>query len=131
MVKAKETKTKTTTESRMLKVNLTEKELLEAGQQLVAKLDDFKTVQADRDSVNKGYKAKEAEIEARITSLQIMVRNKYEVRSVECDNVQDFKALECFVIRKDTGEEILRRKLTSDEKQSDLPFDGETDGEQN
>lgn len=116
-------KTKTTNEQRMLKCMLTEPELLEAGANLAAKLDDLKTCQAELDSVKKGYKAKEAEIEAQITTLQITVRNKYELRSVECENVQDFVSLECYVVRKDTGEELLRRKLTSEEKQSKLPFD--------
>ena len=124
MAKKKENpKNKTTNEVRMLKCNLTEKELLEAGAALASKLDDLKTCQAECDSIKKGYKAKEAEIEAQITTLQIKVRNKYEIRSVDCENVQDFVKLECFVTRKDTGEEIQRRKLTEDEKQSVLPFD--------
>jgi len=31
----------------------------------------------------------------------------------------------CTVTRKDTGETVIVRKLTEDEKQSTLPFDGE------
>ena len=125
MPKKKEAQTKTTMETRMLKCNLTEKELLAAGADLAAKLDDLKTCQAERDSVNKGYKAKEAEIEAQVQRGQILVRNKYEIRAVDCENVQDFYTLTCTVTRKDTGENVLVRTLSEDEKQSKLPFDGE------
>jgi len=125
MSKKKETRTKTTAETRMLKCDLTDEELLAAGADLAAKLDDLKTCQAERDSVNKGYKAKEAEIEAQVQKGQILVRNKYDIRNVDCENVQDFRSLMCTVTRKDTGETVIVRKLTEDEKQSTLPFDGE------
>lgn len=129
MSKKNDTRTKTTVENRMLKCDLTEKELLAAGADLASKLDDLKTCQAEKESVNKSYKAKEAEFEAQIQKGQILVRNKYDIRSVECENVQDFRSLTCTVTRKDTGETVLVRKLTEDEKQSTLPFDGEDENE--
>ena len=126
MPKTKEQpKTKTTTEHRHLKCDLTKEELLVAGEKLATMLDDLKTIQAEKDSVSKEFKAREAAIDAEIQVGQLLVRNKWEHRKVECSNVLDYNLMECIVTRKDTGAEVMRRKLTEDEKQSTLPFDGE------
>lgn len=124
MTKRKEL-TKTTIETRILKCLLTQEEILQAGDDLATALDNLKQVQAEKDSVSKTFKAKEVELEANITAKQVLVRNKYDYRSIECTNILDFGIAECYVKRNDTGEEIIRRKLTEDEKQTTLPFDGD------
>jgi len=126
MAKKKEQpKTKTTKETRILKCLLTQEEILQAGDDLATALDNLKQVQAEKDSVSKTFKAKEAELEANITAKQVLVRNKYDYRPVDCNNVLDYEAAECYVIRTDTNEEIIRRAMSEDEKQTTLPFDGE------
>lgn len=120
-----EHRTKTTKETRQLRCKLTDEELLAAGERLAELLDNFRQAVSDRESVVKQYKAKEAELEAEIESQQILVRNKSEIRKVPCVNVLDYTDVHCWVTREDTGEIIVDRKLTEDEKQSSLPFDGE------
>lgn len=128
MPKTKELpKTKTTTEVRILKCLLTQEEILQAGDDLATALDNLKQLQAEKESVVKTFKAKEAELEANITVKQVLVRNKYDHRPVDCTNVLDYETAECYVKRNDTSEEIIRRKLTEDEKQTTLPFDGEAE----
>ena len=123
--KKEQPKTKTTKEIRILKCLLTQEEILQAGDDLATALDNLKQVQAEKDSVSKTFKAKEAELEANITAKQVLVRNKYDYRKVDCDNILDYETTECFIIRTDTNEEIVRRAMSEDEKQTTLPFDGE------
>lgn len=115
-------KTETTKETRILKCLLTQKEILQAGDDLATALDNLTQLQAEKESVVKTFKAKEAELEASVTVKQVLVRNKYDHRPVDCTNVLDYEIAKCYVKRDDTGEEILRRKLTEDEKQTTLSF---------
>ena len=126
MAKTKEEpKTKTTKEQRFLKCQLTQEEVLQAGEDLATALDNLRRVQAEKDSVVKSFKAKEAELEASIQAKQVLVRNKYDYRNVDCNNILDYESMECFVVRLDTEEEVLRRAMNEDEKQTTLPFDGD------
>ena len=118
-------KTKTTKETRFLKCLLTQEEVLQAGEDLATALDNLRRVQAEKDSVVKSFKAKEAELEASIQSKQVLVRNKYDYWNVECNNILDYETMECYVVRLDTKEEVVRRAMSEDEKQTTLPFDGE------
>jgi hypothetical protein len=122
---------KTTKEKRSLRCQLTQAELLAAGEKLADLLDCLRCTTGERENVTKQYKAKEAELSAQIETQQLLVRNKSEIRTVDCINVLDYTDVKCIVTRTDTGEVIMDRKLTEDEKQSTLPFDGEepTDNE--
>jgi hypothetical protein len=120
-----EHRTKTTKEKRSLRCQLTQEELLAAGEKLAELLDNLRGAESARESVVRQYKAKEAELAAQIESQQLLVRNKSEIRTVDCVNVLDYTDVRCIVTRLDTGEIIVNRKLTEDEKQSTLEFDGE------
>ncbi len=124
-VKETERRTKTTKEKRSLRCQLTQEELLAAGEKLAELLDNLRRAESERESVVKQYKAKEAELAAQIESQQLLVRNKSEIRTVDCVNVLDYTDVKCIVTRLDTDEIIVDRKLTEDEKQSTLEFDGE------
>ena len=121
--KTEEPKTKTTTETKILKCELTQAEVLVAADELARALDELHSAQSETESLKRQMKAKEAALEARITEKQLLVRNKYDFRKVECRNVLDFNTLEAYTLRLDTNEEIERRPLTMDEKQGSLPFD--------
>jgi hypothetical protein len=116
-------RTKTTKEQRSLRCLLTQEELLAAGEKLAELLDNLRRAESERESVSKQYKAREAELAAQIESQQLLVRNKSGYRMVDCVNVLDYTDAKCLVTRTDTGEIIVDRKLTEDEKQSTLEFD--------
>jgi len=120
-----EHRTKTTKETRMLRVALTQEELLTAGDKLAELLDNHRQAVSARESLTKQYKAKESELDAQIESQQILVRNKSELRKVICQSVMDYTDVRAYTTRLDTGEIIEDRKLTEDERQSSLPFDGQ------
>ncbi len=121
----KESKLKTTKEKRLLACKLTDQEVYQAGQDLANAVNELHVAEQQRESTVKALKAHEAELEARITIKTILVKDKSEMRMVDCENILDYNDLRCRVTRLDTGEYILDRKMTEDEKQSSLPFDGE------
>lgn len=118
-----EPKTKITKETRFLKCQLTQDEILQAADELAGALDNLRKAADERESVTKTMKAAEAQFSALIATKQLLVRNKYDVRAVACTNMQDFVTMECIVTRDDTREEIVRRPLTAEEKQMSLSFD--------
>ena len=120
-----ETNLKTTKEMQYLKVQLTQEEILAAGEALATAIDNTNRLQAEKESAAKAIKAKESALEAEITTQQLLVRNKYEHRNVPCESILDYNTLEAYTKRLDTGEEIMRRAMSEDEKQSTMSFDGE------
>lgn len=118
-------KTKTTKEKQYLKVELSQEEILQAADELATALDNLSQLDAEKESVTRELKAKAAALEAEVTTQQLLVRNKYERRNIDCENTLDYTTMESYTKRLDTGEEILRRPMTEDEKQTTLPFDGD------
>jgi len=118
-------KIKTTRETNFLKCQLTLDEILAAGDRLATAIDNLHKLEDEKESVVKSFKAREAAVEAEITKDQLLVRNKYDFRPIECENTLDFNTLQTYTVRLDTNEETMRRNMTEDEKQTTLPFDNE------
>lgn len=123
----KDHRTKTTKEKRRLRVPLTDAELIAAGQRLADEIREIQSLEADAAAVSKQYKAKIAEVQAKLDVTRGLVHDRYEIRQVEVANVLDYTDVKSRTFRLDTGEMIEERKLTEDEKQSSLPFDNETE----
>lgn len=130
-VKEQEHRTKTTKETRLLQVPLTQDEQLAAGKKLAEAVRTLVNVQAQAKSAASQFKAKIDEQQAKINGLQCLISDGYELRNVACTNIMDYTDVVVRVTRTDTGEIVEERKLTEDERQSTLPFDGEdsTDAE--
>jgi len=120
-------RTKTTKETRILQVQLTQEEQLAAGKKLAEAVRTLTNCQAQAKSAASQFKAKIDEMQAKINGLQILISDGYELRSVPCVNVMDYTDVMVRVTRTDTDEIVEERKLTEDERQSSLPFDGEDD----
>jgi len=118
-------KIKTTKEAHFLQIQLTQDEVLQAGNDLATALDNKTRLEGEKEAAMKAFKAREAALDAQITEKQQLVRNKYTYGNVDCENVLDYEALVTFTRRLDTGEEIMRRPMNDDEKQTSLPFDEE------
>ncbi|MFH0981862.1 MAG: hypothetical protein V2A79_10015 [Planctomycetota bacterium] len=116
---------KTTHETRMLRVQLTQEELLEAGQKMADQMRMIESLDAEADRIKKQYQGRLAEAQATLEVARSLVQDKYEIRKVQCTVVLDYTDLKCYVTRDDTAELIVDRKLLEEEKQSSLPFDGE------
>jgi hypothetical protein len=107
---------------RELPVQLTQEDKLRAGMQLARaqqELHDFEEV--ERKATLATLKAKQSEIEARISKLGLAVITGTEMRRTECRGEADFKNGRVFQFRNDTGERIGDRALQDDERQLEVP----------
>lgn len=117
--------TEKTTFTDILKCELTEKEIRQAADDLADKIDDSEKIELERQSVVVSFKAKIAACASKIIQLKNLVRNKYEMRDVKCDKIKDFNAGTLVVTRSDTRKVIEKRKLSANEKQMGLGYDGD------
>jgi hypothetical protein len=117
--------TKATTEtqivSRLLPVRLSEPELRERGDQLASVVQDVTTEQQRQTDMKAQMKARLSELEAKRTQLAITISRREEDREVLVTLRFDYRAGRVTEVRSDTGEEILVRHLTDDERQRNLP----------
>jgi hypothetical protein len=120
-----EHRTKTTKEDQLLPVKLTTDEQIAKGKQLAEAVRTLVNVQAQAKSAASQFKAKIDEQQAKINGLQGVISDGFELRRVACTNVLDYTDVMARTFRADTGEMISERKLSEDEKQSTLPFDGD------
>ena len=118
-------KIKTTHERHLLKCQLTQEELLGYGDELADALDNLRQLQEEKEQVVKDFKAREAAFEAQVVIKQLLVRNKYEHRQVDCNLVLNYTTQNATLTRLDTNETVKERKMTEEEKQLDLGFDGD------
>ena len=122
-------KIKTTKEHHSLKCMLTDAELLRHGDELATALDNLRSLAEEKESVVKGFKAREAVLDATIANQQLLVRNKYEYRVTDCELELNYTEQVAKVTRLDLGTVVRERKLTEEEKQMDLGFDKEGEDE--
>jgi hypothetical protein len=124
-----EEQVKTTRETHTLKCSLTDKELLSHGEDLATALDNLRKSEDEKKSVVESFKAQQARLEADIAAKQLLVRNKWEFRKVDCNLVMNYSTQTATLIRLDTDEVVNERKMTHDELQLDLGFDGQDESE--
>jgi hypothetical protein len=71
-------------ESRFLRCDLTETELLAAGKEQAQKTIQLAQIEADKKRVVDDFKAKESEVKAALSNLASKVASGYEFRDVTC-----------------------------------------------
>ena len=108
---------------RELKYYFTEEERAELGERVARLVEERENLDAEKKLAAKKYGQEIAEIDGEIGSVARLIRKKYEIRSVECDVINDYKAKTVVVMRIDTGEPVESRPMTPDELQGRL-FDG-------
>jgi len=106
-----------------LSCKLSQEELLEAGSKLASTIQDIAAEEDKQQSIKSEMKAKLAELEAKRTQLAIRVQRKEEFRMVEVEREFDFEAGMYRETRSDTGEVILEREITEEERQEKLIID--------
>ena len=113
-------KVKKHTFTKSLKVQLTNEEILLAAESLAKTLDELGALEDDKKSLAESFKAKITEAEARTTQYKAKVRDKYEWRPVDCEEVMDSETGTVVATRLDTKEIIEERSMTYDERQGSL-----------
>lgn len=104
----------------LLPVPLTEKELLDRGQQLAQVDADIGAHNEHADSVKKDLKAKEQALSSERARLANVVRQKREPRQVTTSGIARWKENIVETVRADTDEVIRRRPLEAHERQQIL-----------
>lgn len=128
--KANNVKKLTSTET--LKVKLADDEVLKFSEDLARSLDEYASLEDELETLKANYKSKMTAVEARVTSLKNLVRDKCDFRKVDVEEVFDNKAGTVVKTRLDTHEIIGSRTMTADERQSklfDVGADEESDEE--
>ena len=127
MAKTKEDSIKTTTETRLLKCDLTEVEVSDAAQALARNLDELELLDDEFKTVKADFKSQIEAKEAQAKVQRNLVRNKYEYRQTPCTMVLNYTAQSVVVTRNDTNVIVSERKMSGDEKQLDMGFDKEAE----
>lgn len=107
---------------KLLPVKLSEKEKLERGSMLAEKEGGLKDAIEQRKAVTAHWTAKEKEIEAEMSRLALALRQGFEPRTVEVDEIADFGRNCVMHVRKDTSEVLEQetRALRDSDKQDHL-----------
>jgi hypothetical protein len=108
-------------------VTLTDEELLEAGANLAQALVDGNVLGSEKKQITSSYAAKLKEVTGKVDNLRMLVKNKNEMRKVDCVEVMDNSSGLVFVVRMDTGSIVRERKMTSDERQSKIIWPDEVE----
>lgn len=107
-----------------LPVPLSNTELLDFGQRLAKCQADLAEHNMHAEQVKKELKAKESAIEAERARLSGIIREKKEIRDVQCERWAFYDQGDIVENRTDTGEVIYRRRMEMHERQVKLPIDG-------
>lgn len=113
----------TTKETRVLKCELTEKEVQIAGQELARTLDELESLDDRLKEIKADFKAQIESKEAASKVQRNLVRNKYDYRGVTCTKTMDYKAGSVLVVRDDTDSIVVSRKMSPEERQQTMEFE--------
>lgn len=108
--------------NRLLKVLFTPPEKIEMSEQIAAAIRNLHKAQDDLATVKAQFQSKIKEHEAEITSLSERINSGWEMRSIGCREIRDYKNGSVYVFRDDTEEIIEERAMTAEERQPTLPF---------
>ncbi len=105
---------------RDLKHEFTESELLEIGRESARAVQKINMLQAQKKTFNDEIKARISENEAVLRDSSRLIRNGYELRDTECEEITNFMQGTLTVIRMDTGEIEIERPLEEWERQMEI-----------
>jgi hypothetical protein len=106
--------------SKLLRVDLTQEELIAAGQEMADAQATIAAREAELESFKKQIQADIKAAESTIEAKAELIRQGYEVRDVKTDTTLDFDLGRTIIIRKDTGDTVEDRDMTDDEREREL-----------
>lgn len=108
---------------REIKCDLTDAELLRKGQEMAELQRKKELVEIAKKDSASSYKTEIDGLESKLSRLCSTIRDKYEMRQVNCREVKDFSRKKRVIIRCDTDEEIELHDMTPADMQQKLPID--------
>lgn len=111
-------------EVRRIPVDLSDKELLEKGNELADILQKIECEEANTELIKADIKARMSALEAQRANVVLLITSKKELRDVRCSIVVDRKNKGMVkIVRNDNGQVVGTREMTGDERQRSLPLD--------
>lgn len=110
-----------------LPVPLTDADLAQAADDLVDVLNHRDELEAEKKTVDDGYKKQIAATESQESTLRKLIESKQKMADVECLETEVPGTNEIVVVRLDTGAEVSRRQMTTAESQTEMFADAEED----
>lgn len=106
--------------TRKLPCHLTEEDLLDRGKQLANSEHDYTVVEIQKKAAADEFKRSLDAINSRIQELSTAIRDKIELRDVECTICSNFQTMQKEVVRADTGETVETYEMSESERQGKL-----------
>lgn len=103
-----------------LRVSLTQDELLDTADELAQALIDIEKANNELESIKSSYKSKLKELEGRMEQLRGRIRDKFDIRKVDCVEMLNNTTGQATKVRMDTEEVCEERKMTANERQGTL-----------
>ncbi len=109
------------TVTRSLPCELTDEELRERADQLVVHIRELEALDEEKKEASKKFRDKMRAIGSKVSVFSKQIEDKKEVREVECLEAPDYNRKLMVITRKDTGEVLGTRPLSSEDLQAPLP----------
>ena len=107
-------------QTRPLRVRLTKDELLDVANNLEEALSTIDSLNSELESIKARYKAHLKEAEGKVENLRHSLKDKHDIRKVDCIEIQNNTRGSIAEVRMDTMVIITERPMTADERQSKL-----------
>ncbi len=104
----------------VLRVRLSDEELVEFSDEMIEAMDDAKRARSRLKGYQAECKQEEEEALQRAEEAKCKLRSKHEERRVDCVQIHNFTRGKVYTIRLDTDELVQERNMNSWERQSDI-----------
>jgi hypothetical protein len=119
-----------TVQTEQLKADLTNDELLASADQLIQVLNEIDSLGRQKEAYASKYDSMIKDSVGKAEQLRMLIKDKYDLRMVDCVNVLDNTVGKGFVVRMDTGDVVRERTLTAAERLSKITWgDDDTDND--
>jgi len=89
----------------------------------------MESLEAEKKATMSGFTARKNALLSEVHTLSQQVTDGVVMQNVECELQLNYTTMRATLIRLDTQEVVEERAMTDEEKQMDLPFDGDDPGE--
>lgn len=108
------------TETRMLPVLLTPRELQDRGRALSAAYKQYESIEAEKKAANADFKESLDSARDEMNRLSEIIKSEHESRAIECRWVDDWEHNVRRCVRQDSGEVVDEQTIPADERQGSL-----------
>lgn len=112
----------------MLSVPLTDDEVQSRGTELAERHRDYADVEAEKAETARDCSDRMKRLRADMDRLSAVVRTRQELRPIEVGEVPDYERNLIITIRRDTGEQVCSRPMSTAERQEPMRFVAEAAG---